>query len=151
MQVYHSYKEGIEGKDFIRQILKDNLHIDENLVMAEVFREDNDMVTIYLHPINSLIHASTDLVKHPDLYVVTVDGSSLISHCVGKNAHPDIRLFDLTYYNNLSDKIEKFDFLIETLLKNSQLPSQYLIHVNDFRRKVRIDEFFVSESVLQDG
>ena len=148
MQALHTHpKRPKEYADYIKDIFHDNLYHPEGLVLAEVKWEEKAFASVYLHKIHSIISANTNYIKERDTYAVIVDGAVLMAYNIGGYPWEGIYLFDRLHYDNLTEKMDKFDYVAYTCLGGPGLPPDFLLHVYDHTTKKRLDEISLPDEV----
>ena len=143
MQARHSHPNKFkDSTDYIKEIFHPDLPYGQGLFLAEVVWEDAKMASVYLHQIEGLIQADTNLNQQRDTYAVIVDGPVMYAFNVGGFPEPQFFLFDIDHYQMLEDKEERFRYVCYACLGGESLPDDILVHVYDQHKKELIEEFY---------
>lgn len=133
MRAIHRFKVKKEGvTDFIVSMEETPLKLEGNYIARKEFNDKGGQsCTIYVSPIQSLVLATSELVKHKDLYAIIVGGDgNLDAVDVGRAMHGDFYLFDMNYYSSLKKETDKIEYVLHrTVIKN--FPDPFHIYIHD--------------------
>ncbi len=145
MQARHNHPALPDGKaDYINKIIERELTLGSNLCLAQVDRlsmgnNEPELVTVYLHKIQSFMQATTDYITYPDTYAIIADGTALLAYNIGGSPSGLVTLFDKKHYDQLINRSEKLAYVTHTCLGTVPLRSGSELNVVDQHLKKSLD------------